>query len=264
MHITEACPAFAELPEDLRRILHRGLAKKPEERFCSAKAFKEALDAVRLEDEGTLVVSTTRWNASPVVWLVSGSAVVLLLLGGLAALTLARPTPAPVAVEEPPEAPEDVRPAVQEPPAPPPRVALASTPTGAEVFDGEEQVCTTPCDLEFAEERELVFRAQGFADAHYTVTSEGSHAVALQPVVEETRPRARPRSRPRPEPKPMVDPPRAADSEPADARPAVGTAEETVAPSEVPAPAPPATTAEEKASPDSFQVDELIDPFGEP
>ena len=192
MHITEDIPSFSEFPPVLRRILRQGLAKKPKERFASAKEFHDALVSFALDDDEPRAVA----RAPRRLALVAGGAVLvllLLLIGGavLFASTLGQGDAPeslaadPVATPAPPDEPTTVE---VEAAAPETRkVTLQSTPSGAAVFDGDEVLCTTPCDLEFVGTRDLVLRAVGYEDLPYAVTRDGTHAVT--PTTRSTRAR---------------------------------------------------------------------------
>lgn len=115
------------------------------------------------------------------------AAVVLVGGGGLLWLSTGSPAPLPVPVAAPPvPAPLAARPAPQplplaapqapavsppgavEPPAVagPVKVHLASIPAGAEIFEGDSLLGTTPVDLKLERERPhaLVFRKEGYQE----------------------------------------------------------------------------------------------------
>lgn len=204
MHITAECPAFAELPPELRKVLRRGLAKRPEDRFGSASEFRAALMA--LVAPRVAPPLPPKRSGPPAMLLAGGVIVVLLLLGGAVLLAMGAGRSTPTAATEevaPPPAPAPVvevpdTTVAEEVVEPPPTFVLTSTPDTAEVLDGEDVLCTTPCELEFTGERQLTLRASGYDDRAYVVAAEGNHAIALSKTVTRSRPRARTRRAPSP------------------------------------------------------------------
>ena len=92
------------------------------------------------------------------------------------ATPVATPTPVPSQVDPIPEAVQTPTPV---PPSAPSQVTLSigSTPTGAQVFQGDTPVCSTPCLEDFEDGAELVltFRHAGYQDAvEHVHVSEGA------------------------------------------------------------------------------------------
>ncbi|MEN9800073.1 MAG: hypothetical protein RL653_3770 [Pseudomonadota bacterium] len=169
-------------------------------------------------------------HAGPPRWLLVAVPAAVVLLGGGALLWLstraapereapppaprpsplaAMPAPRPAAVPVPVPAPEKIpvaAPAAVEPPAAPGpvKVRLTSVPAGAEIFEGESLLGTTPVDLKLERERPhaLVFRKDGYVeqrrqlDLARAASDTLDVAVTLAPVARV--PVAKPQATPQP------------------------------------------------------------------
>lgn len=147
-------------------------------------------------------------NSSMPLLLVAGVGVLLLIaIVVLIAVVATRPAPqaapAPVpvvTVEAPvPPPPAPVAPAVT-------TVGIVSNPLGATVYEGEQVVCTTPCNIEHTEGAPLprTFRfelAEHEPGELVMAEATGPFVVQLKPI-----PRAAPPPRPRPRPRPQPEP----------------------------------------------------------
>ena len=143
------------------------------------------------------------------------------------------PVPLPVPVPEPEPEPEVLQ------------LGFTSTPAGAAVWEGDTQLCETPCVVEHPEHapvpRTFVLKANRYRDAEHVVDDPSlPQHVELNPI------RARPRPRPRPEPQPATV---AAKPDP---KPAPTTA---------PAPTPAPAGADSTENDLGVKTNDLVDPW---
>jgi hypothetical protein len=144
----------------------------------------------------------SRGGALPLLFLGAGALVVLLLLGvgfvivaGVAS-TSGSDEQVPVAAPEPPPAPEpEPEPEPEPAPAPVQMLVIGSSPGGAEVWEGDAQLCTTPCATPHPDHaplpRSFVLKLAGHVDTPYDATTvEGPHQITLPPVKAAPRPQA--------------------------------------------------------------------------
>ncbi|MEM1414948.1 MAG: serine/threonine-protein kinase [Myxococcota bacterium] len=257
-HIQDAPPAFAErapgleLPAALERVVRRCLEKRPENRFASMNELLQVLKQTAQDlgyrgngDPGSMSqsmsftapamlqsVSTVAPRPDAQTKRILAAAAGLLVfgaLGGLLSVVLgggdsAADTPAPVAAEASPAAPETA-PTVDPAPAAPMLVSLRSDPPGAMVeIEGEEgRRGPTPADFEWAGAeaepgREVTFRFHLEGHQVFTVTrtlrgerldvSATLTEVPAAPVAERPEPRATRMTRRRPRPAAMEPAPR--------------------------------------------------------
>lgn len=202
-HIREAPPPLRTvvpdrpIPASLERTLMRALAKRPDERFESADAFEAALAACLPDIDGR---KRSRFHALRIPLAIAAA---LLVASATAAIVWSTNAPTPdsgAAIAEP--RPEPIASAPPTEPKPViTDVTLASEPSGAEIWRGEERIGVTPhtFSLTPAESIALTLRAPGRMDAEVELdASRGPvHTVELRPERRRAPRRARaPRSTP--------------------------------------------------------------------
>jgi len=207
-------PRRPDLPAPVVEVIHRCLEKDPDDRFEDVGALREAWDAAwegrsaapeagvesdadDAPEAGAPGPSQETRRVAPVLATPDRRPWIVAALVGLAALGLAGwatlggdepeprvaappPPAAPVVEAEPEPEPEPVpEPAPEAPPEPAPvlrSVTITSTPSGAEIFDGDESIGTTPHTLEVSEDaapRALELRMRGRRSATVEVTADG-------------------------------------------------------------------------------------------
>jgi serine/threonine protein kinase len=216
------------LPGDLDLVVNKACRVRPEDRFPTVAAFRKALRDPKGVRTASGVVAPVPAPA-PVIatepaaskgMLYAGLAVVAVVLvlacvGGAAALglfggagpTAANPAPGPVGAPETAPAPA--------PPAPtvpvPQMLRVDSAPPGAQIFEGETSLGTTPSLVEVPSggARTVTLRLDGYAPREVVLRGDGTPPeivrleAELAPVrVVTPRPVARPTARPAPAPAP--------------------------------------------------------------
>lgn len=172
------------IPVSLERCLMRALAKSPSDRFESADAFEARLAAclpdveaaARGRRSGLRALRTPLAIAGGILAIATATAVVV--ASGLGAESAEATVPTTAAATPAPAPP---------PPAPEPAtvaVTLASVPSGAEIWRGEEQLGETPHTFELTPDEALALtvRAPGRVSADVELTADEApvHTVELR------------------------------------------------------------------------------------
>ncbi|MBX3246050.1 MAG: serine/threonine protein kinase [Myxococcales bacterium] len=184
------------IPPSLDRALMKALEKQPEKRWQDAEAFRAALEACLVDAEGRHSHTGIFWRTQQVTrerwpWLLGGL-VALLLVVGLSSFWLGRGG----ATEAAPEVVIDPDSLFVEAAAAPEigEAQLDSDPAGAEVYDGERYLGTTPLrwELPMTERLDVEVRREGFTTELATLVPGESRRVLLErlrPVDDDDEPR---------------------------------------------------------------------------
>ncbi|MFO0711321.1 MAG: serine/threonine-protein kinase [Sandaracinus sp.] len=196
-HIREEVPPVTDvvpdrpIPLSLANIIRRALEKDPPRRFSTAEQFEQALSACLpdIERERTLRAQGRRsggvmQDRRYVPHAIAGAVIVLFLLGGVTIALL----------------PDDTEHVEVLPTTPPPtttvivatrRVLVDSTPTGAQIWRGAEQIGTTPMTFDWlpGQPSVLELRLDRFAPARLDLaTAHDQEVVPLLALPEPATP----------------------------------------------------------------------------
>ena len=192
---SKAAPGV-RIPPKLEKAVLKALEKTQDKRFRDADAFRVALDSC-LDESGrashTGVFSRGSLGGSDKWPWFAGAGLVLLAFVLVSWWVLRDPAPAPVVLAEPPTEPTLIIPdddiAVESHDLPEIGTAtLLSDPAGAEVWDGDRLLGTTPLryDLDVSDRREVEVRRDGFETATAILAANEEYSVELHGVPETT------------------------------------------------------------------------------